>query len=206
MRPSMSPRTGEFFELFARAGANALEAARKAEVRFREFPNASVSQADIKELEHAGDRILHELLQHLDSQFVAPFDREDIFRLANAVDDVVDAIDDACEMLGLYGVEAPTRQALDQCRILVGAAEQLSAGLGGLRRLRGVEQALVEVKRMEDEGDRVVRAAIADLFRDPRIDPLIVVRWKDIYEQLEQAIDACERAANILGNIVVKNR
>jgi hypothetical protein len=164
-----------------------------------------VTQSEIKEVEHAGDRITHDIIQLLNTQYVTPFDREDIYQLATAVDDVVDHIDEACDLLELYGVESPTKQALEQCRILVAAAEHLARALADLKSRRSVQQELVELKAMEDEGDRVVRDAIADLFRDPRIDPLVVIRWKDIFEGLEAAIDACETAGNFVGNIVVKN-
>ena len=159
----------------------------------------------MKEAEDAGDSITHDLIQLLNTQYITPFDREDIYELATSVDDVVDHMDEASDLLELYGVEAPTRQALEQCRILVGAAQHLATALAELKSLHGVQKELVALKALEDEGDRVVHDAIADLFRDPRIDPLIVIRWKDIYEALEDALDACESAANVIGNIVVKN-
>ena len=99
----------------------------------------------------------------------------------------------------------PTRHAVEQCAIIVKAVQQLSVACGNLKGMRGVQQALVEVKSLEDQGDRVLRDALASLFRDDRIDPLIVIRWKDIYEALERALDACETAANVIANIVVKN-
>jgi uncharacterized protein Yka (UPF0111/DUF47 family) len=205
MRLALVPRPTEFYDLFTQAGANALEAARKAETRFREHPNSSVTQADLKEVEHAGDRITHDIIQLLNTQYVTPFDREDIYELATAIDDVVDLIDEACDMLELYGVESAAKQAIEQCRILVAAAEHLAAALADLKPRRSVQQDLVALKAMEDEGDRVLRDAIADLFRDSRIDPLVVIRWKDIFEGLEDAIDACETAANLIGNIIVKD-
>ena len=195
----------EFYELFARAGVNALQIARLAEQRFSEYPNPTVSQSDVKAIESAGDDITRDLIQLLNTQYVTPFDREDIYELATAIDDVVDHIDEASDLLELYAVESPTRQALEQCRILVAAVEHLSTALGHLKGMRGVQESLLEVKRLEDEGDRAVRAAIAALFHDSRIDPLIVIRWKDIYEALEAALDASETVANVLGNIVVKN-
>jgi predicted phosphate transport protein (TIGR00153 family) len=204
--PALIPRTSEFYELFARAGANALEAARLAERRFHEFPNASVSQADVKAVETAGDAITHDLIQLLNTQYVTPFDREDIYQLATAIDDVVDNIEEACDLLGLYGVEQPTREALEQCRIIVAAVGHLDRALSALKGFRGVQNELVALKELEDEGDRVVRDAIAALFRSSQIDPLIVIRWKDIYDALEDALDACEAAANVLGNVVVKNQ
>jgi uncharacterized protein Yka (UPF0111/DUF47 family) len=205
MRISLVPRTAEFYKLFDDAGRNTLEAARLAERRFREFPQSSVSQADVKSIETAGDQITHDIIQLLNTQYVTPFDREDIYELATAIDDIVDHIEEACDLLDLYNLEQPARRAVEQCAILLSAAEHLAVGLSGLKGLRGVQQALIEVKRKEDEGDRVVRDAIGALFHDERIDPLVVIRWKDIYEALEAALDACETAANVLGNVVVKN-
>ena len=205
MRLRLTPRTTEFYDLFTRAGENALEAARHAEQRFREYPNSSVAQADVKAIETAGDEITRELIHLLNTQYVTPFDREDIFELATALDDVVDDIEEASDLLELYGVESATKHAVEQCRILVQAVEQLAMAVQRLKGLRGIQDALVELKRLEDEGDRVVHEAVATLFRDDRIDPLIVIRWKDIYDGLERAIDAAEHAANVIANIVVKN-
>ncbi|HEV8251194.1 MAG TPA: DUF47 family protein [Gaiellaceae bacterium] len=206
MRISLVPRTAEFFGLFERAGQNTVEAARLAQRRFHEFPQTSVSQADVKAVETAGDQITHDIIQLLNTQYVTPFDREDIYELATAIDDVVDHIEESCDLLELYNLEQPARRAVEQCDIIVAASEQLAVALAGLKGLRGVQQALIEVKRKEDEGDRLVRDAIGSLFHDERIDPLVVIRWKDIYESLEEALDACETAANVLGNIVVKNQ
>jgi predicted phosphate transport protein (TIGR00153 family) len=205
VRLRFTPRTTEFYELFTRAGENALEAARKAEIRFREYPNSSVTQADVKAVETEGDEITRELIQLLNTQYVTPFDREDIYELTTAIDDVVDYIEEVSDLLELYGIESTTKHAVEQCQIFVKAVEQLALALAGLKGLRGIQEALVELKRLEDEGDRVVHDAVAALFRDDRIDPLIVIRWKDIYDGLERAIDAAERAANVIANIVVKN-
>jgi uncharacterized protein Yka (UPF0111/DUF47 family) len=125
--------------------------------------------------------------------------------LATEIDDVVDYLEEASDLLGLYGVEMPTRHAVEQCAVIVQACEQLKTACDNLKSMRGVQEALVELKRLEDEGDRILRDALASLFRDEGIDPLIVIRWKDIYEALERALDACETAANVLANIVVKN-
>jgi len=205
MRLSFVPKTTEFYDLFTRAGENLLETARLVERRFREFPEDTVRQSEVKALEHKGDEVTREILELLNTQYVTPFDREDIFALATAIDDVVDHIEEATDLLELYGVESPTRQSIEQARILTAAVGHLSAALGGLKAHRGVQDELIKLKELEDEGDRVVRDAIADLFRDERIDPLTVIRWKDIFEALEDALDACETAANVVGNIVVKN-
>jgi uncharacterized protein len=205
MRLALVPRTSEFYDLFRRAGENALVAAQQAERRFREFPSATVSQADVKAIETGGDEITRDLIQLLNTQYVTPFDREDIFQLATTIDDVVDNIEEACSLLELYRIEQPARQAVEQCRIIVESVGHLAAALAGLKGMSGVQEALVAVKEKEDEGDRLVREAIGALFQDSRIDPLVVIRWKDIYEALEDALDACETAANVIGNIVVKN-
>jgi predicted phosphate transport protein (TIGR00153 family) len=193
------------FDLLARAGENAVATARAVEQRFREYPASSVSQNDVKELEHEGDRLVSETLRCIHAQFVTPYDREDLVTLAFAVDEVPDKIENAAELLGLYGVESPTRQSLELCALLVRATEELSALLRRLRELRGSAEEIRRIKEIEDEADDVARAARASLFKDDRIDPVIVIRWKDIYEALEDAVDACETAAHRIGNILVKN-
>jgi len=193
------------FELLAQAGENAVATAKAVEQRFREYPSSSVTQDDVKELEHAGDRIVVETLHCIHAQFVTPYDREDLVTLAFAVDEVPDKIENASELLGLYGVEAPTRQSLELCALLVRATEELSALLSRLRGLRGSAEEIRSIKAIEDEADDVARAARASLFKDDRIDPVIVIRWKDIYEAREDAVDACETAAHRVGNILVKN-
>ncbi len=205
MRFSLTPRTSEFFTLFGKAGENALQVSRLVERRFREHPNSGITQEQVKAEETEGDAITRELIMLLNTQYVTPFDREDIYQLATEVDDIVDYLEEASALLGLYGVEMPTRHAVEQCGIIVKACEQLAIACDNLKGMRGVQEALVQVKAFEDEGDRVLRDALGGLFRDPAIDPLIVIRWKDIYEGLEKALDACETAANVIANILVKS-
>jgi uncharacterized protein Yka (UPF0111/DUF47 family) len=205
MRISLTPRTTEFFTLFGKAGENALEVSRLVERRFREHPNSGITQEQVKKEETEGDAITRELITLLNTQYVTPFDRDDIYLLATEIDDVVDYLEEASDLLGLYGVEMPTRHAVEQCGIIVKACEQLALACHNLKGMRGVQEALVQVKAHEDEGDRVLRDALAALFRDEGIDPLIVIRWKDIYEGLERALDACETAANVIANILVKS-
>ena len=205
MRLALVPRTNEFYDLFANAGLNALETARATEQRLREFPDTAVPHERVKELETEGDRLTHDLIQLLNTQYVTPLDREDIYALATAIDDVVDHIEHASDLLGLYRIEATMEQAVEQSRVLVGATEALARALATLRSPQAVRPHLVEVKRLEDEGDRIVRDAIAALFEDEEVSPRVIIRWKDIFEVLEQAVDACDRAAQVIGNIVVKN-
>jgi len=205
MRFSLTPRTSEFFTLFGKAGENALQVSRLVERRFREHPNSGITQEQVKAEETEGDVITRELIMLLNTQYVTPFNRDDIYLLATEIDDVVDYLEEASALLGLYGVEMPTRHAVEQCGIIVKACEQLAIACDNLKGMRGVQEALVQVKAFEDEGDRVLRDALGGLFRDEAIDPLIVIRWKDIYEGLEKALDACETAANVIANILVKS-
>lgn len=205
MRISLTPRTSEFFVLFAQAGENALDTARLVERRFREHPNSGVTQEQVKTAETKGDTLTRQTIQLLNTQYVTPFDRDDIYLLATEIDDVVDYLEEASDLLGLYGVEMPTRHAVEQCAIIVEAVGHLATACENLKGMRGVSQALVDMKSLEDQGDRLLRDALASLFHDSKIDPLIVIRWKDIYEALERALDACETAANVIANIVVKN-
>jgi len=205
MRVGFGPGSAQMFDLLAQAGENAVAIARAAEQRFRDYPTSSVSQEDVKELEHEGDRIVSETLRCINAQFVTPYDREDLVTLAFAVDEVPDKIENAAELLGLYDVQSPTRQSLELCALLVRATEELAALLRELRGLHGSAEQIRTIKQIEDEADDVARAARASLFKDDRIDPVIVIRWKDIYEALEDAVDACETAAHRVGNILVKN-
>jgi predicted phosphate transport protein (TIGR00153 family) len=204
MRLAFVPKTTEFYDFFTRAGENLLATARLAEQRFREFPETSVDHEQVKDLENQGDELTREIIDLLNTQYITPFDREDIYDLAKVIDDVVDYIEHASELLDLYQVDSRMEQSVEQCRVLVEMAEHLSKALAELRQLRRVEQHIVAVKRLEDEGDRIERTAVAALFRED-VDPLTVIRWKDIFEALEDAVDACETAADLVGNIVVKN-
>ena len=203
MRLALTPRTTEFYDLFARAGENAVAVARLAKQRFEGIPDSAVRQTEIKALEHAGDDVTREIVQLLNTQYITPFDREDIYALAQALDDVVDHIDEASELLGVFKIERPSAKADRQCDLLVAAMEGLAEALAELKSLKAASEHIVDVKRIEDEGDVVVREAIAELFEQD--DVKTIIKWKDIHEALEEAIDACEEVSNVIGNIVLKN-
>src|SRR5437763_5332840 len=153
------------FDLLARAGENAVATAKAVERRFREYPASSVSQDDVKELEHEGDRIVSETLRCINAQFITPYDREDLVTLAFAVDEVPDKIENASELLGLYDVQSPPKQSRELCALLVRATEELAALLGRLRGLRGSAEEIRTIKAIEDDADDVARAARASLFK-----------------------------------------
>jgi uncharacterized protein Yka (UPF0111/DUF47 family) len=205
MRLSLVPHRQDFYSVFAELGRNAQDTAVLVHERFRGFPDTVVEHGKVKDLEHEGDRLTAQLYQLMNTQYVTPFDREDIHDLARAIDDVVDHMEYASDLLGLYRVEAPMEQAVEQCHLLVGATEHLAAALSHLHGLSGLQPHLAGIKRREDDGDRVVRDAVAALFEDDDISPRLIIQWKDIFEALEDSLDACDTAAHLIGNIVVKN-
>ncbi|HEY3771793.1 MAG TPA: DUF47 family protein [Solirubrobacteraceae bacterium] len=192
------------FELFERAGDNLHQAAGLLSELLGNFPDSTHLAGEIRDREHDGDQITHELIDRMNKTFVTPIEREDVLQLASALDDIVDYTEEVADFLGLYGIEAPMDQALQLAGILTSATAELAAALPRLRGFRDVRPQVLEIHRLENEGDRIVRGAIASLFQ-PGIDPVAVIRWKDIFERLEQAIDSTERAAYILEGILIKN-
>jgi uncharacterized protein len=168
------------------------------------FPESAGLAREILICEHDGDQITHEVVKRLNQTFVTPIDREDILLLASALDDIVDYTEEVADYLGLYGVEAPMVQAQSLARVLIDATRQLQLAVPLVADFKDIGPHTVEVHRLENEGDRIVRAAIGSLFQGG-IDPMVVIRWKDLFERLENAIDATERAADILEGIVIKN-
>ena len=206
--PSLSqifvPKEREFFDLFEEAGRNIVRASDLLDQMLRGFPENAALARDILICEQEGDRITHDIIQLLNHRFVTPIDREDIYELASALDDVVDYAEEAADYLGLYRIEAPMEEAQRLAHILLQASRQIAEAMPRLRDFRDISHYTVEINRLENDGDQVVRQAVAALF-DNGIDPMVVIRWKDIYERLEAAIDATERVANILEGIVIKN-
>ena len=199
-----APKEREFFDLFEEAGANIARAAGLLERMVDMWPDHGELARDLVVCEQEGDRITHDINQRLNQTFVTPIDREDIYALASGLDDIVDLTEEVADFFGLYRIEAPMSQAQQQARLL----PLVSAGGEGDLRLRGFEDIhhfTIEINRYENEGDRVVREALASLFQ-AGIDPMLVIRWKDIFERLEDAIDATERVANILESITIKNK
>jgi predicted phosphate transport protein (TIGR00153 family) len=204
-RFTISRRNGqEVFNLFDEAGANILRAAELLDRLLREWPDHEELGREILICEQEGDRITHDVIQMLNRRVSVPIDREDVYRLASALDDIVDYTEEAADFLGLYGIEAPMDQAQQLSDVLRDACRNLAAALSRLGELGDIHHQLIEVHRLENEGDRITREALASLFANG-IDPMVVIRWKDIFERIEQAIDACERAANILETILVKH-
>jgi len=197
-------RDREFFDLFEEAGGNILRCAGLLEEMLRDYPERNELAREILICEQEGDRITHDIIQRLNQTFVTPIDREDIYALSSALDDIVDFTEEVADYLGLYKIEAPMQQAQALAEVLHLASRQISEALPRLRGFKDLSHYTVEINRLENDGDRIVREAIASLF-DNGIDPMVVIRWKDIFERLENAIDAAEHVANIIEGIVIKN-
>lgn len=198
-------RDTRYFDLFEESARNAVTAAELLQRFIDGIPDEPALAKEIGAVESETDRVTHDIIQHVGSTFVTPLEREDILELASALDDVVDFIDETADLILLYKVEAPMEEAIQLCAILVEATRALAQAMPRLRSFDDIRHYTVEVNRLENEGDRLSRQAIAGLF-DGGIDPMVVIRWKDIYERLEQAIDATEKVANILEGIIIKNR
>jgi uncharacterized protein len=203
-RLSLLPRDSGFFELFIEAGQNTLAAARLLDEMMGSWPDDGGLGREVLKAEQEGDRITHDIIQRLNSTFVTPIDREDIYGLATRMDDIVDYTEEAADFLALYKIEAPMAQAQALTKVLVQACEQLAEGLEHLPDFKGLDKYWIEIHRLENEGDRISRDAVASLFSNG-IDPMVVIRWKDMFAVLENAIDATETAAQILEGIVIKN-
>ena len=203
-RFSLLPRDRTFFDLFIEAGQNSLHAARLLDEMMHGWPESEALSREILKAEGEGDRITHEIIKRLNSTFVTPIDREDIYALATQMDDIVDYTEEAADFLGLYKIEAPMEQAQALTKVLVASCEQLAMGLENLPSFKDLDKYWIEIHRLENDGDRISRDAVASLFSNG-IDPMMVIRWKDMFAVLEEAIDATETAAQIIEGIVIKN-
>jgi len=203
-RFSLLPRDRTFFDLFIQAGQNTLYASRLLDEMMNTWPESGSLSREIVKAEQEGDRITHDIIRRLNSTFVTPIDREDIYALATQMDDIVDFTEEAADFLGLYKIEAPMEQAQALTKVLVASCEQLAMGLENLPSFKDLDKYWIEIHRLENDGDRISRDAVASLFSNG-IDPMVVIRWKDMFAVLEEAIDATETAAQILEGIVIKN-
>ncbi len=205
-RISLVPQKREFFDLYNRSAANAVAIADALIELLERFPDEGEERArGIKELEHEGDRLTHDVVDLLNRTFVTPFDRDDMYRLAGVLDDICDHIDEAAGKVVHYGVRDVREPARRQAEIIQRSAKKLCEAINRLEGFKDSRRQLIELRELEDEGDLISHEAIAELFTG-RFDPLTLVRWKDIHEQLEEAVDACENAADVLEAILVKNR
>jgi uncharacterized protein len=203
--PRLTPQKHEFFDLYTAAAANGAEISRLLVALLEGWPESRDLLDPIREAEHEGDRLTYAVVNLLNNTFVTPFDRDDMYRLATVIDDVCDHVEEAADDIDAYEVGEVPVLAVEQARVVARAAEQLREAVSVLDGFADSREQLLAVRELEDEGDRLSREAVAELFRSG-LDALTIIRWKDIHEQIEEAIDACENVADVLEAILVKNR
>jgi uncharacterized protein len=192
------------FRQLRRAGENVQLAGEHCYRLLASRPDNAGLRAEITRCEHAGDEITRSIIQRLLKQRLPRVDRRDIHALAEALDDIVDDIEEVSEELAVYNIEAPMEQALEQAAAVRDSGRAVRGAIDRVGDLEAVEAAAIEMRRLEHEGDRIYRQAVASLF-EGGIDPMLVIRWKDIFEGLENAIDRCRRAMDIVHAITLKH-
>ncbi len=206
-RFSLIPRETKFFDLFEAMAALLVTAASEMLNLLTYYDHVPTRVARIKNLEHEADEATHKIIAELHTTFVTPLDREDITLLAHSLDDIMDFIDGAANALSLYHIPQPTEQARELARILAAEIDEISQALPQLRRrsqMKGILDHCVEINRLENEADQVIRDALAELF-DKGSSAADIIKWREIYEHLENAADRGEDVANVLEGIVLKH-
>jgi len=204
MAPSLIPRERRFFELFDQQAATIVEAAGVLVAALGEPATLAVRHEELKDLEHRGDDVTHELVRTLNKTFVTPLDREDIYTLAAGLDDVIDYIEEIGDTVALYGISVIPRPAIRMAELVHEAAVALEQAITSLEGRKGVEEHWVEVHRLENVGDTTSREAIGELFTG-KYETLEVIKLKELYTLLEDALDRCEDVANVIESITIKN-
>jgi len=201
------PREEKFFELFEDSARNMVKASQVLKEMIDTWELVGERVAEIRELEHVGDTITHQIMAQLNRTFVTPFDREDIALLAHTLDDVTDFIDAAADALLIYKIKSPTRRAKELADIIVQAATEVERTMPHLRHrteLKQIPEYCVEINRLENMADRVFRSAMAELF-DDTTDIAQIIKWREIYEHMESATDRCEDVADVLEGVALKH-
>ena len=203
-RFSLIPREVKFYDKFKAMADQLRHGARLLETMLATDPPKADKAFEIKEVEHQCDYLTHEVIQSLNKTLVTPIDREDIHELARTLDDVMDAIDNAAGLLPLYRIDKVHEGARELTAVIVKQCDEIREAMSALEARKGVLERTIEINRLENEADRIHKAAIGKLF-DEEADPIVVMKWKEILDLLEEATDACEDVANLLENVVVKH-
>ncbi|HYK02318.1 MAG TPA: DUF47 family protein [Thermoanaerobaculia bacterium] len=198
------PREEKFYDDFKAMADELRRGARLLEAMFAVDPPLADKAHEIKEVEHKCDFLTHEIIQRLNKTFVTPIDREDIHELAKTLDDVMDAIDNAASLVPLYKIDKVRPGARELTRIIIQQCDEIRVAVEALEQRKGVLERAIEINRLENEADRIHMNAISQLF-DEETNPIVVLKWKELYDLLEEATDACEDVANLLENVVVKH-
>ncbi|MDE2058173.1 MAG: DUF47 domain-containing protein [candidate division NC10 bacterium] len=198
------PEEREFLSLIESATHNLLEAARSLQVMFEDYADPVGKWREIREAEHEGDAITHQIMKRLNQTFIPFIDRQNLHALTSALDDVVDFIEATASRMVLYKIEQPTPESREMVALIMASAEQIVKAIGDLPRFVGVEEICVEINRLENEADDLYRRAVTGLFEGER--PILeVTKWKEIYELLEGVTDRCEDVANVVETIALKH-
>ncbi len=204
---SLVPKDNRFFDMFEKIGQNLLECSIAFRELFANFESVTHKVDEIKELEHRGDSLTHEVLQVLNATFVTPLDREDIYRLAESLDNVVDQIDEAASRLIIFNVTAPTSYAIELSNIIAQCCEHIDKTLPFLKNLKNLsalQDNLLQIHTLENRADAVKKQALTELFSNPE-DVISLLKWREIYEIMEAATDKCEDVADVVQGLIVKN-
>lgn len=201
------PREEKFFDLFDQVAEKVVLAAEALELALLDYGHLAETCERVRLLEHEADRLVHEIMDRLNKTFVTPLDREDILSLAHVMDDVLDFSESSIDRMLLYGIKGPVPYSLEMAQVLVRAAQQIRQGVTGLRNfgdLSGILDPCVRINELENQGDSLNRQALRDLFTGHH-DAVTIIKWREIYDHLETAIDRCEDVADVLESIAVKN-
>ena len=203
MRLSLVPKEHDYFRLFSELASN-LDDAGPLLVRFMHDGDRKGIAAAILEHEHVGDKIVHDIVRRLNKSFITPIDREDIYDLVATTDEILDNIEAAADMMMLYRIDVVTEQARRQAEVIAKATPLLKECMDNLEKPKGLDERVIAINSLENDGDRILRDALASLF-DGEMQCTEIIKWKDIYEILEAAIDECEHVANVIESIVLKH-
>ena len=201
---SLFPRKIAFFEMFNEAAHNMVLGSRLLKEMLQSYENIESKAREIKRVESAGDAITHTIFRNLNQTFITPIDREDIYALASCIDDVLDFVEAAADGLVIYKIDKPTPEAVELVNIIHQSCEELERGIAQLGKVKDMNATFVTVNSLENEADRITRDVIARLFENEK-DPIMLIKWKEIYESLEEGTDRCEDVANVLERILLKH-
>ena len=203
------PKEEKFFSLFQRICAVIVEGARTLDQLMRDPEAADSHLRRMRELEHEADTITHDTLDRLNRTFLTPFDREDIDAISRILDEMMDYLEEAGQRIGMYAIREPREDAILLCGMAVRSAEELEKVFGSLqhhkRNKAKIRALLIEINRIENESDALFRTALSRLFAEPDLSPIDVIKWKDVYEMIEEAVDMCESIAHVVDGILVKH-
>ena len=202
----LAPREDKFYRLFKQAAANVLRGAELLNDLLTNFSEVSTKVKLIQAIEHEGDALTHEIFEQLNRTFVTPLDREDIAAIAHALDDVLDYIEAGADAFQLYDIDEPTPAAIEMGGLILQSVQQVQRAIAAMphrKQAAQVKEAVVEINRIENLADQVYRGALSSLFRQS--DPIRMIKWKQVYDYLEQAADLCEDVGDVLQGVILKN-